>query len=108
MADTAAAPSANPTTAAVSDADFADILAATRQFIRNQVVPRELEIMSADRVPDDIREQAKSMGLFGYAIPQEWGGLGLNLKDSPAGFDPSQAVTFYAEDDQQYAEDEQL
>ena len=35
-------------------------------------------------------------------------GLGLNLKDSPAGFDPSQAVTFYAEDDQQYAEDEQL
>jgi acyl-CoA dehydrogenase len=71
MADTA--------TAAVSDADFADILAATRQFIRSQVVPRELEIMAADRVPDDIRGQAKNMGLFGYAIPQEWGGLGLNL-----------------------------
>jgi acyl-CoA dehydrogenase len=67
------------TVAAVSDADFADIHAATRQFIRNQVVPRELEIMSADRVPDDIRDQAKNMGLFGYAIPQEWGGLGLNL-----------------------------
>ncbi len=68
---------ANPT--AVSDEDFADILAATRQFVRNQVVPRELEIMAADRVPDDIREQTKEMGLFGYAIPQEWGGLGLNL-----------------------------
>lgn len=35
-------------------------------------------------------------------------GLGLNLKDSPAGFDPTQAVTFYAEEDHQYAEDEQL
>ncbi len=68
---------ANPT--AVSDEDFADILAATRQFVRNQVVPRELEIMAGDRVPDDIREQTKEMGLFGYAIPQEWGGLGLNL-----------------------------
>lgn len=79
IADNAAAPSADPTKAAVSEADFADILAATRQFIRNQVVPRELEIMSADRVPDDIREQTKNMGLFGYAIPQEWGGLGLNL-----------------------------
>ena len=79
MAENTAAPSANQTSAAVSDADFADILAATRQFIRNQVVPRELEIMSADRVPDDLREQAKDMGLFGYAIPQEWGGLGLNL-----------------------------
>lgn len=79
MADNAAAPSANRTPAAVSDSDFADILAATRQFIRNQVVPRELEIMAADRVPNDIRDQTKNMGLFGYAIPQEWGGLGLDL-----------------------------
>ena len=70
---------AAPSAETVSDADFADILAATKQFIRTQVVPREAEIMSADRVPDDLREQAKNMGLFGYAIPQEWGGLGLNL-----------------------------
>ncbi|SDE80261.1 acyl-CoA dehydrogenase [Mycolicibacterium neoaurum] len=70
---------ASPSPETVSDADFADILAATKQFIRTQVVPRELEIMSSDRIPDDLREQAKNMGLFGYAIPQEWGGLGLNL-----------------------------
>ncbi len=70
---------ASPSPETVSDADFADILAATKQFIRTQVVPRELEIMSSDRVPNDLREQAKNMGLFGYAIPQEWGGLGLNL-----------------------------
>ena len=63
----------------VSDEDFTDILDATRDFVRSVVVPRELEIMAADRVPDDIRDQAKAMGLFGYAIPQEWGGLGLNL-----------------------------
>jgi acyl-CoA dehydrogenase len=63
----------------VSDADFADILAATREFVRDVVMPREQEIMAGDRVPDDIRQQAKDMGLFGYAIPQEWGGLGLNL-----------------------------
>ncbi|MGN7780109.1 acyl-CoA dehydrogenase family protein [Mycolicibacterium sp. 22603] len=68
-----------PSPETISDADFADILTATKQFIRTQVVPRELEIMSADRVPDDLREQARSMGLFGYAIPQDWGGLGLNL-----------------------------
>ncbi len=76
MAESVTAPQSTDT---VSDADFADILAATRQFIRSQVVPRESEIMAADRVPDDIREQAKNMGLFGYAIPAEWGGLGLNL-----------------------------
>ena len=60
-------------------ADFRDILDATRQFIRSAVMPRELEIMADNRVPDDIRDQAKEMGLFGYAIPQEWGGLGLNI-----------------------------
>jgi acyl-CoA dehydrogenase len=63
----------------VSDEDFQAILAQTRQFVRNTVIPREQEILSDDRVPDDLREQAKKMGLFGYAIPQQWGGLGLNL-----------------------------
>ena len=64
---------------AVSDDDFRAILAATRQFVRSAVVPREAEILDNDAVPDDIREQAKAMGLFGYAIPQEWGGLGLDI-----------------------------
>jgi acyl-CoA dehydrogenase len=63
----------------VSDQDFADILAQTRHFFRTAVVPREQEIMAENRVPDDIRDHAKKMGLFGYAIPQEWGGLGLNV-----------------------------
>jgi len=68
-----------PTVTTVSEQDFGDILDATRHFVRSVVMPRELEIMNDNRVPDDIRDQAMKMGLFGYAIPQEWGGLGLNL-----------------------------
>jgi len=63
----------------VSDDDFREILAQTRHFVRTAVVPRESEILAEDKVPDDLRDQAKKMGLFGYAIPQEWGGLGLNI-----------------------------
>lgn len=63
----------------VEDDDFQEILAQTRHFVRTAVVPREPEILADDRVPDDLREQAKKMGLFGYAIPQQWGGLGCNL-----------------------------
>lgn len=63
----------------VSDEDFREILAQTRHFVRTAVVPRESEILAEDKVPDDLREQSKKMGLFGYAIPQEWGGLGLDL-----------------------------
>ncbi len=67
------------TTPDVSDDDFREILAQTRHFVRTAVVPRESEILAEDKVPDELRDQAKKMGLFGYAIPQEWGGLGLNI-----------------------------
>ena len=63
----------------VGDDDFREILAATRHFVRSVVVPRESEISEQDRIPDDLRERAKKLGLFGYAIPQEWGGLGLDI-----------------------------
>jgi acyl-CoA dehydrogenase len=65
--------------AVVNDEDFQQILKQTRQFVRTVVVPREQEILATDQVPDDLRDQAKAMGLFGYAIPQEWGGLGLDI-----------------------------
>jgi acyl-CoA dehydrogenase len=64
---------------AVSAEDFALILQQVREFIRAKVAPREIEIMNADRIPDDLRSAAADMGLFGYAIPPEWGGLGLDL-----------------------------
>ncbi|WP_046317121.1 acyl-CoA dehydrogenase family protein [Mycobacterium sp. UM_Kg1] len=67
------------TPASVDDDVFADILSQTRRFVRTVVLPREQEILDTDRVPDDLRQAAKDLGLFGYAIPQEWGGLGLNL-----------------------------
>ena len=63
----------------VSAEDFADVLDQVRRFVRREVVPRENEIMNEDRIPDDLRTAAAEMGLFGYAIPAEWGGLGLDL-----------------------------
>src|SRR5690242_2420172 len=63
----------------VSTEDFEFIRRQVSEFIRNDVVPREIEIMKEDRIPDDLRTAAAEMGLFGYAIPGEWGGLGLDL-----------------------------
>src|ERR1700679_2339097 len=64
----------------VTPEDFQAILAQLRDWVRTKVVPREREIADADAIPDDLRKQAADMGLFGYAIPQEWGGLGLDLR----------------------------
>jgi acyl-CoA dehydrogenase len=63
----------------VSAEDFDLIRRQVHDFIRAEVVPREIEIMREDRVPDDLRSAAAEMGLFGYAIPAEWGGLGLDV-----------------------------
>ncbi|HVV11456.1 acyl-CoA dehydrogenase family protein [Amycolatopsis sp.] len=64
---------------AVSTEDFQPILSLVREFVRGKVVPREQEIMDANAIPDDLRRQAAEIGLFGYAIPERWGGLGLDL-----------------------------
>ncbi|QIK74734.1 acyl-CoA dehydrogenase family protein [Nocardioides piscis] len=58
---------------------FVDVLDQVRAFVRQHVVPREVEIMRGDQIPSDLRTRAADMGLFGYALPQEWGGLGLDL-----------------------------
>ncbi|ALG86353.1 acyl-CoA dehydrogenase family protein [Gordonia phthalatica] len=63
----------------VSPEDFAHILDSVREFIATRVIPREREIADNDAIPDDLRQACKDMGLFGFAIPQEWGGLGLDL-----------------------------
>lgn len=63
----------------VPDDVFADVLKQINHFVHTRVLPREIEIMTSDAIPDDLRTQAAEMGLFGYAIPQEWGGLGLDL-----------------------------
>jgi acyl-CoA dehydrogenase len=65
--------------AELSPEDFAPILAQVRDFVRTRVMPREQEIADTDAIPDDLRKQVAELGLFGYAIPQEWGGLGVDL-----------------------------
>ena len=62
-------------------AEFADVLAAVRQFIRAEVVPREEAIEESDAIPDELRRAATDMGLFGYTLPAEYGGLGLTLAE---------------------------
>ncbi len=61
--------------------EFADVLAAVRTFVREQVIPREEEIEETDTIPEDVRQRSKEMGLFGYALPEEYGGLGLSLSE---------------------------
>lgn len=61
--------------------DLPAILDGVRRFVREAVVPREEQIDRDDHVPDELREQAADMGLFGFALPEEYGGLGLTSEE---------------------------
>jgi len=60
--------------------EFDEIRLAVRRFVREQVVPREPEIEESDEIPEAIRKAAADMGLFGFALPEEYGGLGLSME----------------------------
>jgi alkylation response protein AidB-like acyl-CoA dehydrogenase len=50
-----------------------------RQFADEQIIPRAEHYDSADEYPTPIVEQMAELGLFGVTIPEEHGGMGLDL-----------------------------
>ena len=52
---------------------------AIRSFIDDTVDPVSDQIEKEDRIPEDILQMSKDIGLFGISIPEEYGGLGINM-----------------------------
>ena len=64
----------------VSTAEFDELIEVLRDFIRREVMPAEAGIDESDEIPGRLIAQAKEMGLYGYALPAEFGGLGLSVE----------------------------
>src|SRR3954447_18098845 len=69
------------TMSGVDAEDFRQIRDAVRELVRETVLPLEEQIEDEDRIPDQLRAQAAEMGLFGYALPEEYGGLGVTMSE---------------------------
>src|SRR5919107_5056548 len=50
-----------------------------RQFVDKEILPTAEEYDHEDKFPEPIVEQMKELGLFGVTIPEEHGGMGLDL-----------------------------
>ncbi|HEY8370719.1 MAG TPA: acyl-CoA dehydrogenase family protein, partial [Thermodesulfobacteriota bacterium] len=55
------------------------IVEMVRQFVDEQIIPVAEEYDAEDKYPEPIVEQMKELGLFGVTIPEEYGGMGLDL-----------------------------
>ena len=56
-----------------------EIVAAVREWVEREVYPVASDYEHADEFPEPLVEQMKELGLFGVTIPEEYGGLGLDL-----------------------------
>ena len=64
----------------MTDEEFEEIRLAVRNFVRKDAVRAEAEIEDTDEIPASLRQAAKDMGLFGFALPEQFGGLGLSME----------------------------
>jgi len=63
----------------LDESELQEILDTVRAFVRSEVVPAEDHIEEHDEIPAAIRRKAAAMGLYGFTIPVEYGGLGLTV-----------------------------
>ena len=55
------------------------IIEMVRQFVDEQIIPQAEHYDAADEFPEPIVAQMRELGLFGVTIPEEHGGMGLDL-----------------------------
>tara|TARA_R110001583_G_scaffold74100_3_gene205478 strand:+ start:8593 stop:9753 length:1161 start_codon:yes stop_codon:yes gene_type:complete len=57
---------------------------SVRRYVRDRLIPLEMQVAEDDLIPEDVIDEMKEMGLFGLSIPEEFGGLGLSMTEEAA------------------------
>lgn len=66
----------------IRDRETLDLLLQNiARFVRERLVPHEESVAETDEIPDELVDEMKHMGLFGLAIPEEFGGLALTMEE---------------------------
>lgn len=57
---------------------------SVRRYVRDRLIPLEMQVAEEDRIPEEVIDEMKDMGLFGLSIPEAYGGLGLTMSEEVA------------------------
>ncbi|MGB5778606.1 acyl-CoA dehydrogenase family protein [Allopontixanthobacter sediminis] len=58
---------------------FDQFIDQLKRYVRERLIPAEAEVIANDRIPDDLLDEMREMGLFGLTMPEEYGGSGMNV-----------------------------
>jgi acyl-CoA dehydrogenase len=71
-------------------------LSEIRSFVRDIAIPAEVEVVEKNCIPEPIVDVMRKNGLFGWSIPEEYGGSGLSTEElALANIEISQAATAF-------------
>ena len=51
------------------------------RFVHERLIPLEREVCENDALPESVIDEMRELGLFGLSIPEEYGGLALNMQE---------------------------
>lgn len=57
------------------------LLGQLGRFVAERLIPAEERAAAEDRVPPEIVQEMRDLGLFGLSIPEDYGGLGLTMEE---------------------------
>jgi len=60
---------------------LSQLLETVRRYVHERLIPLEQEVDRNDKIPTDVIEEMKELGLFGLSIPESYGGLGLSMSE---------------------------
>ncbi len=57
------------------------LIDTVRRFVRERLIPLEAQVATEDKIPADVIQDMRELGLFGLSIPVDYGGLGLTMEE---------------------------
>ena len=58
---------------------YNQLIETVRRFVEERLRPNEAKVAELNEIPEDIVQEMRELGLFGLTVPEEYGGLGLNM-----------------------------
>ncbi|MDN3646711.1 acyl-CoA dehydrogenase family protein [Pontixanthobacter aestiaquae] len=69
----------SPTQTGMDPEIFSQFIDQLQRYVRERLIPAEDVVIANDRIPDDLVDEMREMGLFGLTMPEEYGGSGMNV-----------------------------